>query len=183
MYTFLRIQTHQKCPNAQGWYLLLDPNNNELVMLIHARLTRSLYLRYGTDPHHFANTGYSKDTLDELQKTLPKDILGYQYHPVVAGTKWLSKMITMQEPICVNAVGGWMLYDGAIVLAKQESEWLIFPEYFDDEIITISRWPQAAHFYLSSNRGRLFDTDKTNTLERAIEIAEDFVPKNRIKVK
>jgi hypothetical protein len=70
-----------------------------------------------------------------------------------------------------------------IVLAEIERDDLTWPEHFDDEIITISRWPKGKHYYLSSNRGRVFVPEKFSTYQAAEEAARKYVSADRIKAR
>jgi len=74
-----------------------------------------------------------------------------------------------------------MPFEGAIILETIESRKLIWPEQFDGEIITISRWPEGKHYYLCSNKQRIFVPDKYRTFEAAYEVALCYVPDERIK--
>lgn len=72
---------------------------------------------------------------------------------------------------------------GTKILETVESDNLYWDDYFDDEIVTISRWPKAKHFYLASNKGRIFVPDKYNTYKVAYMAVLRYVPADRIKSK
>ena len=81
----------------------------------------------------------------------------------------------------VNPAGGFVAKRDLIVLAEIKRRDLTWPEQFADEIITISRWPQRPHYYLCSNRGRVFVPEKFATYRAARLAALRYVPADRIK--
>ena len=49
-----------------------------------------------------------------------------------------------------------------------------------NETITISRWPQGTHYYLVSDRYRVFVPDKYDSFISAQAEARKYVPESRI---
>jgi len=131
----------------------------------------------------FRNTGFSPS---EKQKLDNPNIKTFQ-NAIALTAKWLEMMwqhMFDKTTVLVNACGGYMLLDNAVkILATVESDTLTFPEIFDDEVITISRWPNAPHWYLSSNKNRIFDPPKCNTIDMARIIAKRYVDDSAIVVK
>lgn len=86
------------------------------------------------------------------------------YNPLRLAAKWLQSVenCLLAGAVLINSNGGLMPREGAVVLDSVESDKLDWPEKFEDEIITISRWEGAKHYYLSSNKGRIFVPDKYN---------------------
>lgn len=176
MYRFGYIQTHPKCPDVVGWWLMLDHRDFKTMEELHSRVTTQAFMRFQKDPH--------------LQKSYDEgEVTGLAHHPVTRGTRWLStaiKLLTMDPKITVlvNAHGG-MCYvtPGCIIHRTVEREDLRFPtEYAENpfERITIKRWPGERHYYLSSNQSRIFAEPKYDTVEEAEAMAVLYVPKDRI---
>ena len=87
----------------------------------------------------------------------------------------------LEGDLLVNPAGGFVAKRDLIVLAEIKRRDLIWPEVFADEIITISRWPKGTHYYLSSNRGRVFVPEKFVTYRAARLAALRYVPADRIR--
>jgi len=164
-YRFCRCQCHPKCPNLQGWYLELRPDDAETVMKVHKGVTATYWAKFGMDPH--------------IDPTSP-------YNPIKLAALWLQgveRFLLVGETILVNVNGGLMPFDGAIILETIGSDNLDWNTRFDDEIITISRWPEGKHYYLCSSKYRIFVPDRHPTFEDANKAALRFVPAERIKSK
>jgi hypothetical protein len=166
-YKFHRCQTHPKCPDSIGWYLELRPDDPETMMKVHRGVSAMYFHKFGMDPH-----------------LKPDTVRGHFYNPIRLAALWLTgieRFFSEGETALVNVNGGLMPLDGTIILETVESDDIAWDERFDDEIITVSRWPQAKHFYLCSSKGRLFVPDKYATFEAAHTAALRFVPEERIK--
>ena len=87
------------------------------------------------------------------------------------------------ETLLLNMSGGMMPMAGATILDTVESEELIWPDRHDDERITLSRWPQGRHWYLSSTTNRVFIPLKYVSYEEALKVARRYVPAARIRTK
>ena len=83
----------------------------------------------------------------------------------------------------VNSNGGMMPMAGATILDTVESEELIWPDRQDGERITLSRWPQGRHCYVSSTKNRVFIPLKYVSYEEALKVARRYVPAARIRTK
>lgn len=163
MYKFVRCQTHAKCPNLQGWYLVLEPNDLETLEKLHQSISAFYFQKFGLDPH--------------LQKDMSNPDTGaYLKHPVRLAGLW-SETIEKQlfrGRVLVNSRGG-ILPNDVRVLAEVTRVKMLWPGPFDPkEVITISRWPKGFHFYLSSSKERIFTPPKYETLEEAREVAEIY---------
>ncbi len=175
MYTFELIQ-NGRCPSVQGWWLVVKPGEWGTVDLLHARITQSAFLGGG----HQLPADESK--MSASQK--------YAYaNPVKVGAEWVqrvSSQIMDGETVYVNASGGWCLKGKQDkVLATESRSELSWPDTKDDlwqgEIITIKQWGDGIHWYLLSNKSRIFD-GKKNSLEAAKEVARQYVAEENIRV-
>jgi hypothetical protein len=166
-YHFHRCQTHSKLPDLQGWYLELRPDDPETVMKVHRGVAAIYYAKFGQDPHIQA---------DETRKTL--------YNPVKLAASWLlsvERYLMAGEIVLVNVNGGLMPLHGTVILETVASDDIDWDVRFDDEIVTISRWPEGKHYYLCSNKSRIFVPDKHSTYEAARKAASRYAPAERIK--
>ena len=168
-YRFHRCQPHAKCPDLTGWYLELRPDDAETVMKLHRGVTGLYFFKFGQDPHI---------QRDENQRAL--------YNPIKLAANWLmlvERYLMAGETLLVNSNGGIMPMRGIIILETVESDDLHWDDRFDDERITISRWPQAKHYYLASNKNRVFVPEKYNSYAEARREALRYVPTDRIRTK
>jgi hypothetical protein len=80
------------------------------------------------------------------------------------------------ETLIVNAVGGWSPLNEDQVCSEKQSERLAWPDYYEDEVITISKYelPEAHHYYLTSNKERIFIPCKYRTYEAAERAAHTY---------
>jgi hypothetical protein len=138
-------------------------------MKVHKGVTILYFFKFGMNPHIQA---------DEDRKDL--------YNPIKLAALWLQtieRYLLNGETILVNSNGGIMPLAGTKILETVESDNIHWDDRFDDERITISRWPQAKHYYLASNKNRVFVPSKYNTYEEAEREALRYVPVDRIRVK
>jgi len=145
MYRFARCQTHSKCPDLQGWYLILKPEDVNTLMELHKGIANFYYRKFGMDPH------------------LMESEMAMAYNPIILTAKWLRSIenfLLEGVTLAINQTGGMMPLDSVKVLATVESEKMIWPTRYEDEVITISRWSEGRHFYLSSNKDRVFMPSK-----------------------
>ena len=156
MYRFVRCQPHSKCHDLQGWYLVLKPGDLTTFMNLHMGICGFYYSRFKRDPH--------------IQ-------LASLHSPVRLANLWLKgveKFRAAGITLIVNSSGGIMPLDSAKVLSEIECEKMIWPNFCADEVITISRWPERPHYYLSSNKNRVFVPAKYNTYPAALKAAEGY---------
>ncbi len=166
MYKFVYCQTHPKCPNVRGWYLILEPGDLDTLMELHRGVMGFYYHKFGLDPHY------------------QKPELGALYHPIRLAAVWLTsveKFLFNRITLAVNSAGGMIPLDSVKVLVEEESERFIWPNRWTLETITISRWPRGRHYHLSSNRNRIFVPAKHNTYEDARQVAQMYTTKIRDK--
>jgi len=160
MYKFVRCQPHAKCPDLHGWYLVLKPDDLDTLMKIHKGVVGLLYHKYKLDPH------------------IPKsEFLLTIYNPIRLAAGWLAcveKHLTAGITLAVNSKGGWFPLSRMEVLVEEKSERLIWPDRYRNEVITISRWPEGRHYYLSSNRDRVFISGKHSTYKGAFQVARMY---------
>ena len=162
MYRFHLCQTHPKCPDLRGWYLELKPGDFVTLMDVHVGVCHLYWSKFGLNPH--------------IDPSGP-------YNPLVLAAKWMQsveRFLLSGETVLINSLGG-MLPGKAKVLDTVELDKLEWPDLFDDEVITISRWPEGKHYYMSSNRDRIFCPSSHNTYEVARSVALRYVTADRIK--
>jgi hypothetical protein len=160
-YRFLRCQVHRDFDDVQGWFLEVSADDPKLLEALHRSIATKYRLMFGEDAHCKVGladaTSFAANWLrsfrDELQK----------------------------GGVLVNPAGGFVAKRDLIVLEEVDSEDLTWPVCFADEIITISRWPRGKHYYLCSNKGRVFMPDKFSTYGAAREAALKYVSANRIR--
>ncbi len=165
MYKFARCQPHAKCPNLQGWYLILTPGDLDTLMELHTGVTYLYYCKFGMDPH------LKPGSLDDVLK-----------NPIRLATIWLrtvEKFLMAGITLAVNLSGGMMPLDSVKVLATIEQEKMIWPNHYDDEVIKISRWPDGKHYYLSSNKNRVFVPPKFIGYKDAHDMAGKYTDEIR----
>jgi hypothetical protein len=166
-YRFHRCQPHAKCPDLTGWYLEIKPDDHETLFKVHKGVTGIYYNKFSLDPH-------IQD--DELNS--------YLYNPIRLAALWLQgihKFLLNGETVLVNCNGGIVPLVGTTVLETVESDDLDWDVRYDDETITISRWPEGKYYYLCSNKFRIFIPDKYTTYTAAYRVAQRYVPAKRIK--
>jgi hypothetical protein len=173
-YRFHLCQPHAKCPDLTGWYLELRPDDAETVIKVHRSVAVLYFFRFGQNPHI---------TPTDSEKT---DELGAFYNPIKLAAQWLCTVehyLLRGETLLVNSNGGIMPMEGAIIFDTVESSKLHWNDRFEDEIVTVSRWPQAKHWYLASSKHRVFIPGKYNSYDEAHREALRYVPTERIKTK
>ncbi len=161
-YRFVRCQVHPAFDDVQGWFLEVRGDDPELLLALHRSLASKYHLIFGEDSH---GCGASEGDGAAL------------------AASWLQSLeAELQEgDVLVNAAGGIVAKRDLIVLAEIERDDLTWPERFDDEIVTISCWPKGKHYYLCSNRSRVFVPEKFSTYKAAEEAARKYVSADRIK--
>jgi hypothetical protein len=161
-YRFHRCQTHPKIPDMQGWYLELRPDDPETLMKIHRGVAALYFVKFGQGPHFKDNPHYSWSKL---------------------AAQWLVSVerLLWSGPVFVNENGGILPADSIISLEVVESEHIDWDVRYEDEVITIARWPEGNHYYLASNKHRIFVPDKYNHYADARNTALRFVTADRIK--
>jgi hypothetical protein len=168
-YRFHRVQPHAKCPDLTGWYLELRPDDHDTIMAVHKGVCGVYFFKFGMDPHVQENETYRS-----------------HYNPIKLAAQWLvgiERGLMNGETVLVNCNGGIMPMNGVKILATVETDDITWDERLDREEITISRWPSAKHWYLSSSQGRIFIPAKYNTYAEAEQVARRFVPAHRIRTK
>jgi hypothetical protein len=144
---------------VQGWFLEVQGDDSQLVAALHKSIAAKYCSMLGQDSH-----GCGKDATR-------------------LAAAWLQSLESaLQEgKVLVNPAGGFVAKRDLIVLAEIKRRDLTWPEQFADEIITISRWPQRPHYYLCSNRGRVFVPEKFTTYRAARLAALRYVTADRIE--
>ena len=158
-YRFARCQVHPAFDDVQGWFLEVQDDDHQLVEALHRSVTAKYCSMLGQDSH-----GCGADATR-------------------LAAAWLQSLESaLQEgEVLVNPAGGFVAKRDLIVLAEIQRRDLTWPEVFADEIITISRWPKGTHYYLCSNKGRVFVPEKFATYRAARLAAMRYVTADRIK--
>ncbi len=159
VYQFACCQTHPDLPDLQGWYLIVKPGDMGTLMELHEGVARRFFCMFALDPH------------------LPQEKCPGFYSPVVLAAGWLvtiEKYLLEGVIVAVNSRGGMLPLAEVKVLSTIESEEMRWPNIIEDERITISRWPEGRHFYLSSNRSRIFVPSKYNEYAAAFRAAKKY---------
>lgn len=167
MYQFVRCQPNPRSPDLQGWYLVLRPEDLDTLMKLHRGVAQVYYWKFGMDP-----------------RIKPDSEEGVLKNPVRLAALWLGsveKFLSASTTLAVNCCGGMVPLDSVNVLATVDSELMVWPELFPDEIITITRWPEGQHFYLSSNKNRLFVPHKYPKYDDAHAMAQKYTEDIRSK--
>ena len=163
-YTFCRCQLHPKCPDLTGWCLRITPNDPiETLMSVHRGVVSLYFHKFGEDPHIQA---------DAARRDL--------YNPLKLATSWLQtaeRFLLRGEAIFVNVNGGMMPAKDVTILETVESDKIDWDVQYEDEVITISRWPEGRHYYLCSNKQRIFIPDRYNEYADAIKAAKRYKAK------
>jgi hypothetical protein len=169
MYQFARCQSHTKCPDLLGWYLILEPDDLDALVELHHGIANLYFFKFGMNPHFKPNS-------EE----------GVMKNPIRLAAMWLQtmeKFLMAGTTVLVNPSGGMIPYDESIVRTVVDREKMLWPsgEFNEDEVITISRWPRQRHYYLSSSTGRVFVPTKYWSHESAKRTAELYT--NNIRTK
>ena len=158
-YRFARCQVHPAFDDVQGWFLEVQGDDPQLLAALHKSITAKYCSMLGEDSH-----GCGADATR-------------------LAAAWLQSLESaLQEgEVLVNPAGGIVAKRDLIVLAEIKRRDLTWPEVLADEIITISKWPKGKHYYLCSNRSRVFVPEKFATYRAARLAAIRYVPADRIK--
>ena len=158
-YRFARCQVHPAFDDVQGWFLEVQGDDPQLLAALHKSITAKYCSMLGEDSH-----GCGADATR-------------------LAAAWLQSLESaLQEgEVLVNPAGGIVAKRDLIVLAEIKRRDLTWPEVLADEIITISKWPKGKHYYLCSNRGRVFVPEKFTTYRAARLAALRYVPADRIR--
>lgn len=177
-YRFARIQCHPKIPHLFGWYLVITRDDIELFFSTHKKTAQGQFMRLHRDPHFY----------DQKTWKPASEIAEHLYNPVKLSAGWLQtaeKAMQKHGVIYVNDAGG-MCFGNVLIVEERERDTLQFPKIAEvdpDLRITISRWGDGLHFYLSAERPIITSQDKYNTVEEAhAEACRHTLPKN-IKVR
>ena len=156
-YHFARCQVHPDY-DVQGWFLEVQRKDSQLRAALHKSIAAKYCSMLGEDSHGSGNAArFAAAWLQSLESAL------------------------QEGDVLVNPAGGFAAKRDLIVLAEIKRRDLTWPENFADEIITIAKWPKGKHYYLCSNRGRVFVPEKFATYRAARLSALRYVPADRIE--
>lgn len=160
-YRFVRCQVHPAFADVQGWFLEVAENDPELLESLRRSIAAKYRSMFGEDAHGKPGASNAELLADRWLRSLEEEL--------------------QEGEVLVNPAGGFVAKHDLIVLAEIESDDLTWPEHLDDEVIAISKWPKGKHYYLSSNRERVFVPEKFNTYQAAKRAALRYVSADRIK--
>ncbi len=166
MYRFMLCET---APELSGWYLVVESDDHSLLEQVHKGVASMYYHKYGLDPH-YVKAGRTHQL----------------YNPLRLAAQWLATVVSQLatgHTVIVNSRGGWLPLDNMKVLDEITSSDMVWPDNADDEVITISKWPEGRHYYLTSRKGRIISPSKHTTYPAALEAAKKYSPniKNKIQ--
>jgi hypothetical protein len=170
MYTFVKVQCHPKIPSLTGWYLKISKGD----MISYSDFQLSMVAkiaRQKIDPH------IKTEKIPSWWMKL--------FSPLAQSKKWteVTSFYICKHDLLFNKDGGWMFFNPKYLLETCTSDILKFPEEtYKHEIITIKKWPQGKHWYLTSSVERIFVPEKHNTIKEARELAEQYVDPDHIRV-
>lgn len=131
------------------WLLRVEPNDLNTILDLHETMSRELFLKECKDKH--------------LAKAVAE---GNYPSAVKLGAGYLKTLLNLKESFLVNPLGGWQFVEGARVERWSESEQWPVRTADADEVFTMTRWSDAQHFYVTSNK-RDCGGVKFNTQEEA----------------
>lgn len=190
-YTF-HLCRLRNCPNVIGWWQEIQPQEYQKVESLHRGVSAKLFMQCGVDPHNDIKYSDNTNDIDE------RDFLSVIRHPIILGAKYLNALndqtLFKRNTLLVNRVGGWCHKDDSMeILETRTTEWMSWPEDIPEqfrpttqtedlykETIRISQWPDGTHFYLRSNKKRVFFPEKHDTYEAAFNEAKRYVTEDRI---
>jgi hypothetical protein len=172
-YTFVLCSPDARFPDYKDWYLkLTDPKQ---IGDMHDMLTKVLDSKFGKDPHLF-----NQKTGEPVSSIAPI------FHPSVLGAHWITTAISMFQQhgvVYVGALGQMFPPVNFVIHTELEKAKLAFPTEDNSEIITITKWKDGLHYYLSSNKGRIFEVSRYSNYDSAFKEAKRHVGTKRIKYK
>lgn len=187
MYKFAKINLHSKLPDLLEWRLLIAPEDLDTHLDTHKAVYESLLHGVLSDPHNPAE-------LKQCPKCNPElSFMEFINNPIVLCGHWLAattQAIQIEgKTIAVNRNGGWSIPRDEQIIDEIQTDTCVFPG--DDrplpmgraKKITISRWPDAKHWYMASNFCSVFIPNKYNTVGEALAMAGEYVDDEAIEVK
>ena len=207
-YTFCFVQTTPKCPKTVGWYLYVNTIEIlEKALIDNAPKRYNLsagiieFLKFRTSDskrheplgrwnNHYAELLALGESLGKIPgkpigQTDKKRITFIELAQYVSETYLSPKYeaIIKHDGIYLNAnrMGYFEKGTGERVIKTIKSSTLKWPD--ENEEITISKWANGSHWYLTSTIGRVFSPDSYLDLDEAIGIAGKHVDKDKVKVK
>lgn len=127
--------------------------------------------RFVKDQHLFDQTVRPRCEVAELLH--PRKIFSDVYKNII-------ESVLQGKTLLFNQVGGYIVMNDNIRILKEiKTETFEFPDMV--EIITISKYMDTPHYYLSSNMLRSFNPIKYNSYEKARKKALEYVKEEQIK--
>lgn len=168
-YRFIRCETAR---NVEGWWLVLEASDLDTEMKVHRGVVAQAYHRFCRDPHMSEVVGNQRVAKNEIADML---------NPARIGAGFLTTRWKLGGVVLVNSVGGMCPFDHRIVVhAELILDSLDWPQILEGEEIAVTQFPDGKHWYLKSNKGRIFDPIKFDTFRQAEKHAEKFVTREQI---
>lgn len=171
MFVFVLVQL-KKCRRVTQWLLQTDSVLSKEVSEMHRIWLNTIYRKYKLDPH-LTDYAAKGNFIAAYLINIPKLAEGWM--------RTLMKLLK-DGSVGFNRVGGMQSMNHLEVLKVEKREELLWPEDEEPETITISRWPNGKHFYLTSSLNRQFPR-KYSSLTSAKRAARRFVKPEQIIVK
>lgn len=177
MYTFVQMKCHPKIRHLKVWCLKILAAEMDIFASIHTSVATHIFLRFGKDPHLFyQDMGEARE--EESRFCTPLHLAGLWGETV-------ERVLQEFGYVLINESGGLFPPRKPLrPLATVHQKECVWPDSYTkkyaDELITILRWQDGKHYYLKSNRGRIFLPDKHNSFRAAKAVAKNFVPSNKI---
>jgi hypothetical protein len=157
--------------DATCWYLIVRGDDQKTFEAVHKGVCHMLYHRFDADPH--------------IQRDKEREPGMYSIFNVAhMGGMWcqgIEKMFSAYGLALVGTRGGFRPgpCEESEVLARIKRRELIWPDA--DAEITVSKWPEGRHWYLSAKGGMVFSPHRFNTQKGAVEWATKI--SSNVKVK
>jgi len=94
----------------------------------------------------------------------------------------VDRLLDNDKAVYINVNGGIVPKDRSVkVVLREEKDEFAFPVTYEDEIIRVSCWKNGKHWYLSSNKDRIFVPEKFDTIAEATMESKKYVGEDRIE--
>lgn len=165
LFRFVLVKVHPKL-DLTGWYLVID--DLDWMMEMHRSAAQSMFLKFGLNPH-----------LCDPKTGRPVSDLGHFFNPVKMSAGWLGTAhhaLLEHGVIYMNGNHGLLYGENVEILEERLMDEIHFPKeekHKEGVWITIARWGDGEHYYLSCSTGApVFSKNKFDTAEEALAEAK-----------
>jgi len=170
-FVFLKIRPSASS-KATEWVVLVEKNDIDLITVLRNALAAKLFLKFKKDPHLYENE-------------VPQNLMSVLYSPTRLIDGWsdtMDRLLNNDNAVYINVNGGIVPKDRSVkVVLREEKDEFAFPVTYEDEIIRVSCWKNGKHWYLSSNKDRIFVPEKFDTIAEATMESKKYVGEDRIE--